>query len=154
MLSATPARQFGQQLTNYDTTQPPPVGSLPQRKNLIPIKLILDHLDTVQANSKFYNPYTFDPTQQDYQRDVRLAVRDELPSEIDAADVGENWYAYLYMTELTWPSLFFGAWAAFEPDVRNTTCKIHLAHHSLPLGEGSTLSIVQRRACSQKIPHR
>ena len=120
MLSATPARQFSQQLTNYDTTQPAPVGSLPHREHILILNISVEHLDTNQANSKFYNPYTFDPTQQDYQRDVRLAVRDELPAEIDAADVGENWYAYLYMTELTWPSLFFGAWAAFEPDVRMT----------------------------------
>ncbi len=108
-------------------------------------------MDTNQANSKFYNPYTFDPTQQDYQRDVRLAVRDELPAEIDAADVGENWYAYLYMTELTWPSLFFGAWAAFEPDVIMTSYKFSLAHHSLPLGKGSTFTNVQRRTRTQKI---
>ena len=107
----------------------------------------LDHLDTKQANSKFYNPYTFDPTQDDYQRDVRLAVRDELPSEIDAADIGENWYAYLYMTELTWPSIFFGAWAAFEPDVFLKLDHTSIAHHPLPLGKGSTLTKLQRRAC-------
>ena len=49
--------------------------------------------------------------------DVRLAVRDELPDELDAADVAEASYAYLFATELTWPPLFFGTWAAFEPDV-------------------------------------
>jgi hypothetical protein len=98
-------------------------------------------LDTKQANSKYYNPYTFDPTQDDYQRDVRLAVRDELPAEIDAADVGENWYAYLYMTELTWPSLFFGAWAAFEPDVNQfSLIRSFIAHHPLSLGKRSTLT--------------
>jgi len=74
-------------------------------------------VDTKNANSKYYNPYTFDPQQQDYQQDVRLAVRDELPSQLDAADLAENMYAYMFMTELTWPSLFFGTWAAFEPDV-------------------------------------
>ena len=52
-------------LTNYETQQPPKVGSLPE-----------NHLDTRMANSKYYNPHTFDPQQQDYQQDVRLAVRD------------------------------------------------------------------------------
>ena len=80
-------------------------------------------------------------------------MRDELPAEIDAADIGENMYAYLFMTELTWPSLFFGAWAAFEPDVSYRFYHLLLAHHSLPLGEGSTLSNVQRRACIEKIPY-
>jgi hypothetical protein len=53
----------------------------------------------------------------DYQEDVRLAVRDELPTEIDSGDVAENMYNYMFMTEMVWPSLFFGTWAAFEPDV-------------------------------------
>lgn len=79
----------------------------------------IDQLDTKQANSKYYNPYTFDPQTLDYQEDVRLAVRDELPDEIDSSDMAEYMYANLFMTELTWPSLFFGTWAAFEPDVRN-----------------------------------
>lgn len=39
-------------LTNYETQQPPKVGSLPDH-----------HLDTRAANSKYYNPYTFDPQQ-------------------------------------------------------------------------------------------
>ena len=43
-------------LTNYETQQPPKVGSLPDYQ-----------LDTKAANSKYYNPYTFDPTQLDYQ---------------------------------------------------------------------------------------
>ena len=42
-------------LVNYETTQPPKVGSR------------LDtHLDTKMANSKYYNPHTFDPQQEDY----------------------------------------------------------------------------------------
>lgn len=49
-------------------------------------------LDTKLANSKFYNPHTFDPTNLDYQEDVRLAVRDELPSEVDASDIAESLY--------------------------------------------------------------
>ena len=48
---------------------------------------------------------------------MRLAVRDELPDQIDSADIAESMYAYIAMTELTWPSLFFGTWAAMEPDV-------------------------------------
>jgi hypothetical protein len=68
-------------------------------------------------NSKYYNPHLFDPQRLEYQQDVRLAVRDELPSEIDASDLAESAYGYFFMTELTWPSIFFGTWAAFEPDV-------------------------------------
>lgn len=49
-------------------------------------------------------------------------MRDELPSEIDASDVAENMYAYMFMTEVVWPQLFFGTWAAFEPDV---SCRMH-----------------------------
>ena len=78
----------------------------------------IDQLDTYNANSKYFNPYTFDPQQLDYQNDIRLASRDELPAELDASDVAESIYGHMFMTELTWPSLFFGAWAAFEPDVR------------------------------------
>ena len=52
----------------------------------------LDHLDTRMANSKYYNPHTFDPQNLDYQKDVRLSLRDELPDEIDAADLAENLY--------------------------------------------------------------
>jgi hypothetical protein len=44
-------------------------------------------------------------------------VRDELPTELDASDIAETSYSYMFMTELTWPSLFFGTWGAFEPDV-------------------------------------
>lgn len=68
-------------LTNYETQQPPKKGSLPDNM-----------LDTKAANSKYYNPYTFDPQQMDYQQDVRLAVRDELPSELDSSDVAESMY--------------------------------------------------------------
>ena len=92
-------------LTNYETTQPNKPGSKSDY-----------HLDTKAANSKYYNPHTFDPQLEDYQQDVRLNVRDELPDEIDSADIAESMYANLMMTEMTWPSLFFGAWAAWEPD--------------------------------------
>ena len=69
------------------------------------------------ANSKYYNPHTWDPQNLEYQNDVRLNVRDELPDEIDASDIAEGMYAHLMLTELTFPSLFLGTWAAFEPDV-------------------------------------
>jgi hypothetical protein len=78
---------------------------------------LLEHIDTRVANSKFYDPHTFDPQKLDYQEDVRLNVRDELPDEIDASDIAEAMYANLFLTELTWPSMFFGMWAAMEPDV-------------------------------------
>lgn len=94
------------QNTNWETSQPAAVGSVSDY-----------HLDTEQANSKYYNPHTFDPQSMDYQEDVRLAVRDELPDEIDATDIAENLYTQVFMTELTWPPMFFGGWAAFEPDV-------------------------------------
>lgn len=44
------------------------------------------------ANSKYYNPNTFDPQNLDYQKDVRLSVRDELPDEVDSADIAEGLY--------------------------------------------------------------
>lgn len=69
------------------------------------------------ANSKYYNPHTFDPQRLDYQNDVRLAVRDELPDHIDSADIAEATYANMMMTEMTYPPIFFGTWAAWEPDV-------------------------------------
>lgn len=104
------------------------------------------------ANSKYYDPHQFDPTRLDYQEDVRLSVRDELPDEIDASDIAEAMQAGLVMTELTWPSLFFGAWAAWEPDVRNLIIK-STAHYSLSLGKRTIELDVQRRTCSEKVPH-
>ena len=68
------------------------------------------------ANSKYYNPHTFDPQNQDYQRDVRLSVRDELPDSFDSADIAESVYGQLFHTELVWPVVFFGVYSAFEPD--------------------------------------
>ena len=74
-------------------------------------------MDTRRANSKYYNPQSFDPSTMDYQNDVRLAVRDELPTDINAEDMSESVYQQLFQTELVWPPLFFSGWAAFEPDV-------------------------------------
>ena len=85
--------------------------------NISIILLSVDILDTKQANSKYYNPATFDPASADYQDDVRLAVRDELPDELDSSDIAESFYSHLFSTELTWPPMFFGIWAAGEPDV-------------------------------------
>ena len=50
-------------------------------------------MDTRRANSKYYNPQSFDPATRDYQNDVRLAVRDEMPTEINAEDVTETVYS-------------------------------------------------------------
>ena len=55
----------------------------------------------------------------DYQKDVRLSLRDELPDEIDSADVAESLYGQLFHTELVWPVVWFGGYSAFEPDVSN-----------------------------------
>ena len=76
-------------------------------------------MDTKGANSKYYNPATWDPQTMDYQEDIRLASREELPDEMDAADISESIYNQLFSTELTWPPMFFGIWAAGEPDVSN-----------------------------------
>jgi hypothetical protein len=105
-------------------------------------------LDTKQANSKYYNPYTFDPQHADYQKDVRLSVRDELPDELDASDVAESMYAYMFMTEMTWSPFFAGTWGAWEPDVLLSIINFHLARYPLPMGKRSSLTKVQRRACS------
>ena len=105
-------RAFGGQLpVNFETSQPAaadaPIGDY--------------HVDTRRANSKYYNPQSFDPASMDYQRDVRLAVRDELPTEINAEDITESMYAQIFSSELVWPPLFFSTWAAFEPDVSFAT---------------------------------
>ena len=126
-------------LVTHEVHQPPAVGS--QNDYMI---------DTKMANSKYYNPHTFDPQNLDYQRDVRLSKRDELPDEIDSSDIAENLYKQLFMTELVWPVVFFGVYAAFEPDVsplslsfvHDLTSLYPIAHHSLPLGEGPSESNV------------
>ena len=88
----------------------------------------------------------------DYQKDIRLTtVRDELPDNLDSSDLAEAMYANLFMTELTWPSLFFGAWAAWEPDVLQLRFILSIGYHPLSMGKGSTFTFVQRRACPQKI---
>ena len=77
-----PKRQFAQ-LVNFETTQPASRDDKSFNSNM---------LDVEAANSKHYNPHHFDPSNADYQADVRMSVRDELPSEIDSADVAEAMY--------------------------------------------------------------
>lgn len=92
--------------------------------------IIIGLLDTKLANSKYYDPHLFDPQRLDYQEDVRLAVRDELPDELDASDIAEAMHGHLVLTELTWPSIFFGTWAAMEPDVIIKIFHLNItAHH-------------------------
>ena len=43
-------------------------------------------------------------------------MRDELPDDIDGADIAETMYKSLAMTELNWPPLFLATWSCFEPD--------------------------------------
>ena len=43
-------------------------------------------------------------------------MRDELPDEITGGDIAERVYDQLFHTELVWPVVFFGVYAAFEPD--------------------------------------
>merc|ERR1712166_851738 len=102
--AATSKRAFAQ-LVNHETSQPPKEGSVSDY-----------HLDTHMANSKYYNPHTFDPQLLEYQEDVRLLQRVELPDEIESSDVAENLYGQVFMTELLWPPMVYGGWAAFEPD--------------------------------------
>ena len=54
MLQQTTTRHFAQ-LVNYETSQPPKEGSHSDY-----------HLDTHMANSKYYNPHTFDPQLLEY----------------------------------------------------------------------------------------
>ena len=89
---------------------------------------------------------------------MRLAVRDELPDDLEASDIAESFYSHLFASELTWPPMFFGIWAAGEPDVSYASGTfliiICVAHRSLSLGEGTSESNVPWRTCSQTLPHR
>ena len=105
ILNTISKRSFAQ-LVNYETSQPPPEGSTTDY-----------HLDSHMANSKYYNPHHFDPASLDYQNDIRLATRDEQPTDPDLSDITESLYAQIFHTELLYPPIFFGGWAAFEPDV-------------------------------------
>lgn len=126
-----------------------------QKSSLTPF--LSDILDTKQANSKYYNPATWDPSSADYQDDVRLSVRDELPDEMDASDIAESFYSHLFSTELTWPPMFFGIWAAGEPDVSTldgSDLLLYLAHRPLSLGKGPSQSNVPWRTRIETLPNR
>ncbi len=97
---------------------------------------------TKDANSKYYNPYTVDPQNMDYQEDVRLSVRDELPSEIDSSDIAESLYISLFTTEYLWPSTFQIVWAAAEPD--------HIIHY--PWEKGPLSPFFRGEHCLRRYP--
>ena len=88
-------------------------------------------VDAELANSKYYNPYSFDPQSLDYQEDIRMSTRDEIPDEFDYADVAENVYYTLFKTEIIWTAAFFSIWSAFEPD--------HIIHYPWEKGPLSPL---------------
>ena len=94
------------QLVNWETEQPPAEGSLPD-DGIVDDKL---------ANSKWYNPYSFDPSNLAYQEDIRMSHRDEVPDELDPSDIAENLYHLFCKTEFWYPSAFAIGWAAFEAD--------------------------------------
>ncbi len=39
-----------------------------------------------RANSKYYNPYAFDPLENEYQEDIRMRNFRDLPSELHLSD--------------------------------------------------------------------
>jgi NADH dehydrogenase (ubiquinone) Fe-S protein 8 len=86
-------------------------------------------IDGDKANSKYYNPHHFDPQSLDYQKDIRLTSRDEIPDDLDASDLAEKFYIENVFTELYWPPAFFAIWASFEP-----THIIHYPYEKGPLG--------------------
>ena len=88
-------------------------------------------LDYDLAKSKFYDPYSYDPQNMDYQQDIRMTTRDEQPDEIDIADIAEGIYYTIFKTEIVWTVVFFSTWAAFEPD--------HLIHYPWEKGPLSPL---------------
>ena len=70
-----------------------------------------------------------------------------MPDELDSSDIAESFYSHLFSTELTWPPMFFGIWAAGEPDVsfiHFSYCLFLVAHCSLSMGKRSFESNVQR----------
>ena len=46
-------------------------------------------MDAKRANSKYYNPYSFDPLEEEYQQDIRLKNHRVQPSEYSLSD-GKN----------------------------------------------------------------
>ena len=45
-----------------------------------------------------------------------MALREQLPDDIEASDVAETLYMHLFHTEIIYPPFFSGTWAAWEPD--------------------------------------
>ena len=43
-------------------------------------------LDVKRANSKYYDPYTFDPQNLDYQNDIRMHSTEEIPDKLGTED--------------------------------------------------------------------
>ena len=72
--------------------------------------------DFDRANSKYYDPYSYDPSNKDYQDDIRMSSRTLQPTDLDLSDVAESLFYNLFCTEVFWTTAFFGGWAAFEPD--------------------------------------
>ena len=72
---------------------------------------------------KAFDPYQFDPHNNDYQEDIRMATAEAEPDEYTTEDcktltlVMETAYYHLFKTEIVWTVSFFGIWSAFEPDV-------------------------------------
>ena len=64
-----------------------------------------------------------------------------MPDTIDSADIAEATWANAALTELVWPPMFFGSWAAFEPDVLFQEFKL-LAYYSLSMGKRTSQSYV------------
>ena len=83
------------------------------------------------ATSKYYDPYSYDPQNADYQEDIRMHDRDSEPDELDFSDLAESVFYTLYQTEITWTVFFFAGWAAFEPD--------HIIHYPWEKGPLSPL---------------
>ena len=116
MVAMVAGRRNFAQMVNWETTQPPKSQDGIDKGKCHLTLIILGQLDVRQANSKYYNPHHFDPQNLDYQQDVRLSVRDEMPDELDAADIAETIYKSYVNTELLWSPFFAFTFAAFEPD--------------------------------------
>ena len=85
-----------------------------------------------ERRQKYYDPYTHDPQQEDYQEYIRIAHRDApCADNIDASDIAESLYYTLYKTEMVWTVFFFSVWSAFEPD--------HIIHYPWEKGPLSPL---------------
>ncbi len=90
----------------------------------------LDSFD--DRRQKYYDPYSHDPQQEDYQDTIVMADRmGGIPDEINSSDIAESVFYTIFKTEITWTVLFFGGFAAFEPD--------HIIHYPWEKGPLSPL---------------